>query len=342
MENRIDRLPSLCIAIPTYNEELTIKSMLESIINNSYPINKMKIYVADALSTDRTVEIARSVAKEKRVCLELVINENKLPAYGLNRIAHISKEDIFVRCDAHSLYETGYLITLVQFLLEKKSEKIITIGGCWRIKPLITGNTVATVIARVVKSRWGVGSIYYRQFRDLDYPIQVDTAPFSIFWLKDFLKIGGYDESMSYAEDDELNFRVLQNGGEVWLHPKAKSVYYPRSDLSSLARQYFRYGMGKSLVFLKHKRIASWRQLPPLMHVLASIICILGAYYNPILFCYFIPYAIFLIIATLYLNRGHTLLEHAITPVVISVLHYSYGFGYLSGLLLNRLTRNEQ
>lgn len=52
-------LPSISIAIPTYNEEKNICRCLESIFKQNYPQNLLEVFVVDGGSSDRTIEVAR-------------------------------------------------------------------------------------------------------------------------------------------------------------------------------------------------------------------------------------------------------------------------------------------
>ena len=57
-------MKGISIIIPTYNEERNIGSCLKSIFNQNYPKNKLQVIVADGGSTDRTVEIAKSLGAD--------------------------------------------------------------------------------------------------------------------------------------------------------------------------------------------------------------------------------------------------------------------------------------
>ena len=76
-------------------------------------------------------------------------------------------------------------------------------------------------------------------------PALVDTVPFGAFRRDLLEKVGPYDESLLTNEDYEFNTRIRQTGGRIWLDPAIHSVYYARSNLAALARQYGRYGFWK-------------------------------------------------------------------------------------------------
>jgi len=58
-DSQIQPLP-MSLVLPTWNEELVIKSKLEGIIGQNYPPNLLEIIVIDAGSSDRTLDIVSS------------------------------------------------------------------------------------------------------------------------------------------------------------------------------------------------------------------------------------------------------------------------------------------
>lgn len=60
-----------------------------------------------------------------------------------------------------------------------------------------------------------------------------------------FLGLGGYDEGFDAAEDVELNWRVSRSGIVALHAPQFRTLHVARPDLAALARQMFRYGLGR-------------------------------------------------------------------------------------------------
>jgi cellulose synthase/poly-beta-1,6-N-acetylglucosamine synthase-like glycosyltransferase len=56
---------------------------------------------------------------------------------------------------------------------------------------------------------------------------------------------GGFREDLPWAEDDELHHRLVQNGWELRLEPKARLYYRPRTSPGELTRQFYHYGRGR-------------------------------------------------------------------------------------------------
>jgi len=57
-------LPKITVVIPTYNEEKNIGRCLDAIVGQDYSKNRLEILVVDNRSTDNTVEIVESYARE--------------------------------------------------------------------------------------------------------------------------------------------------------------------------------------------------------------------------------------------------------------------------------------
>ena len=55
-------------------------------------------------------------------------------------------------------------------------------------------------------------------------------------------------------QDDELNLRLIREGGTIWQSPKIRCWYHPRSSLRALFSQYAQYGFWKVRVIKKHGR----------------------------------------------------------------------------------------
>lgn len=148
-------------------------------------------------------------------------------------------------------------------------------------------------------------------------------------------------------QDDEFNFRLVQNGGKIWLDPSIKSTYYPRTSLRKLFKQYFQYGFYKIRVMQKRRGFASWRHLVPGTFVLSLLsLFIFSLYSSSMGFFYLIAssYLIANLLATMWetfkqfidnneqITGYQSLITISLLPVTFLTLHFSYGLGFLCGL----------
>ena len=103
-------------------------------------------------------------------------------------------------------------------------------------------------------SRLGTGGAAYRS-EGAEGP--VDTVFLGAFRRDVFERVGLFDPRAVTNEDAELNQRIIDSGGKVYLSPAIVVGYYPRESLSALTRQYFAYGQGRARTLLKHGGLLS-------------------------------------------------------------------------------------
>ena len=96
------------------------------------------------------------------------------------------------------------------------------------------------------------------------------------------LEIGGYDESLHTNEDYELNTRIRNAGGKLWLDPNIKVQYYARPTLRQLAAQYWRYGYWKVVMLRRYPGSLRWRQALPPLFVLGLVVLLLASIWLPL------------------------------------------------------------
>ncbi len=59
-----------------------------------------------------------------------------------------------------------------------------------------------------------MGGVSFR--KNVEKGQYVDTLAFGAYKREVFDKLGGYDEELVRNQDDEFNFRMIQNDGKIW------------------------------------------------------------------------------------------------------------------------------
>ncbi|MBI2332285.1 MAG: glycosyltransferase, partial [Chloroflexi bacterium] len=78
--------PSVSIVIPCYNEEATIRKLLEALRSQTYPLAKMEVVISDGFSTDHTRDVIAAFQKEHAVLsVRVVENQAKSIPSGVNK-----------------------------------------------------------------------------------------------------------------------------------------------------------------------------------------------------------------------------------------------------------------
>ncbi len=322
------KCPPVSIIIPCYNEEKTIRLLLEAIYQQTYPRQFLEVVIADGGSRDATRE---RIAEFQCACPDLrvrvVENPKRIIPSALNTAIRASTGEILVRLDAHSSPVTTYVARCVELLQRPAGDNV---GGVWDIQPGGSG-WVARSIAAAAANRLGVGDARYRYTRHAG---EVDTVPFGAFYRATWERLGGFDESLLTNEDYEFNTRIRQSGGKVYLDPDIRCTYFARSSLASLAKQYWRYGYWKWRMLRRYPQSLRWRQaLPPVFVLGMTGLGLLALFFDwaRVLFGLAVSgYALILAASALpaVLKRRDPLLLIGI-PLAITTMHVCWGSAFL-------------
>jgi succinoglycan biosynthesis protein ExoA len=316
------------IIVPCYNEESTIRLLLDALCRQTWNCAEMEVILADGMSSDRTREEVAAFQRENP-CLKVCLVDNpkqNIPA-GLNRALEAAQGEIVVRLDAHSVPAADYVERCVDALKDGVGDNV---GGVWEILP--GGRSrIARSIAVAAAHPFGVGDALYRYATET---AEVDTVPFGAFKRETLNRIGFFDETLLTNEDYELNARLRQMGGRVWLDPKIRSGYFARPDLPALAKQYFRYGFWKWRMLQRYPKTLRWRQALPPVFVLSIVgLVALSTFWDVARILLLMEVCLyFLVLAagtipTVIRKKDLGLLIGV--PFAIATMHISWGSGFL-------------
>jgi succinoglycan biosynthesis protein ExoA len=325
-------MPSVSIIIPCYNEQDTIRKLLEAVYAQTFPRANLEMVIADGRSTDGTrAEIAAFANAHPDLHIAMADNPVKSIPAALNCALKKTRGEIIVRLDAHSVPYPDYIECCVADLLADLGENV---GGIWEIHPGAP-TWMAQSIAVAASHPLGVGDALYRHAGKAS---QVDTVPFGAFKRELLALIGFFDETLLANEDYEFNARIRQSGGKIWLDPAIRSVYFARSSLSALARQYSRYGFWKWRMLRRYPETLRWRQgLPPLfvLSVLSgAVLAIFLPVFRVLLAVEILAYGFILVSAGVHASfkRKKFLLIFGL-PVAIATMHIAWGTGFLWSMI---------
>ena len=327
----------ISIIVPVRNEIDYIRDSLESILNQDTN-DEYEILIVDGMSTDGTREVIKEY-QSKFSIIHLLDNPETIVPTGFNRALSISKGSIIIRIDGHVVIRPNYISQCLKVL---KNSGADCVGG-----PIINSakGLVGKSINIAQSSKFGVGGVSFRE--KIKKGKYVDTLAFGAYKRDVFKNIGGYDQELIRNQDDEFNFRLIQSGGRIWLDPSIQSLYYPRTSLSKLFKQYYQYGFFKIRVIQKRKGLASFRHVIPLIFILSlsSSFFYYFIYQDEIPFLTIsLSYTCLSISASFYqfirnLNNWRSTL---ILPLVYSSMHFAYGFGSILGLCYFLFKWNNQ
>jgi succinoglycan biosynthesis protein ExoA len=323
--------PRSSVLIPVRNEEKYIGPCLDSIFHQEGLMDNFEVIVSDGMSTDGTREIIHNY-QASYPNLSLISNPKKIASVGLNLALKRASGEIILRVDGHTTIASDYISQCVEALGRTRADNV---GGKMNA---IGSNTFGKATALATSTPFGVGGA---RFHYSDREEWVDTVYLGAWPRRVFDEIGLFDEELVRDQDDEFNSRLREAGGRVLLSPRIKSEYRVRSSPQALWRQYFQYGFWKVRVLQKHPRQMRPRQfLPPLF--VALLLC---AMFFPVLPIHlyslsFIPlgsilacYLLANLTASFILALKKDLRSLPLLPIAFAILHFSYGLGFLIGLV---------
>ena len=221
--------PELSVIIPAYNEEQFLPKLLDSLGAQTFP--SFEVIVVDGGSSDGTRAACR--AYEKKVPNLQVKTTTKGASFQRNAGAKLATAPWLVFLDADSI--------LFPFALEKIFSRVRGysngVGTGW-----FTSD-----------DNWFVnmGALFLGNFLfELNRIFRCPLAPgaFTIVSRKEFIGLGGYNEDISFAEDQEFTIRAVNSGMPFIMIRKVLFRYS--------ARRFRKYGFLTTAGMYLHSGIA--------------------------------------------------------------------------------------
>ena len=277
----------------------------------------MEVIVADGSDTATMANVIRRSYPKVRV----VANPEGNTPSGLNHAIRGSGGEVIVRCDAHAVLPLGYIQRVVETLRRTGAANV---GGMQR--PV--GVTLfERAVAVAMTSKLGAGNAVYR-LGGAEGP--TDTVYLGA-WYRDTLEsVGGFDTQLIRNQDYELNWRLRERGGTIWFDPRLAVSYRPRGNVLSLARQYFDYGRWKSVVLIRYFTSLRARQLAAPLLVLGLVVSGALAVFKLSWLAVVLPamYLVTLVLGALIAGFRHREPSATLLPVVLAIMHLSWGIGF--------------
>jgi glycosyltransferase involved in cell wall biosynthesis len=315
------------VVIPMRNEERHIAACLDSLLHQTYPSDLCEIIVVDGRSTDRSLEIVERL-QQRSNNIRILDNPAAIVPTAMNIGIRHARGEIVIRADAHSTYPHNYIETCVETLARTGAENV---GG-----PVVTvapnGSFSARLVAAILSNRFGVGNSEFRTSTKEGF---VDTVPFGAFRKELFERIGLFDETMGRNEDNEINARIRQSGGKIYLTPALTLNYFPRDTFSKLIKQNYDSSEWHLFTLRTHRRAMGLRHLLPACFLLVVLVLLITSFVSKIaLACLGAMLGIYFLTAILFTIRSAQSLSPALMvalPFAFFIFHMSYGAGTIAG-----------
>lgn len=316
--------------IVAYNEENTLNEVFKNIKSQDYPHELIEIILVDGMSTDNTKKIMMDFKEKTTDFLRIVIKDNpkKTLPCGWNVALKESTGDLIIRIDAHSTIPNDFISKNVKCI--KSGEKI-----CGGYRPNIIDDETPwkKTLLMAETSMFGSSIAPYRRNTGNSYVKSVFHGAYS---KEVFEKVGYYNEILARTEDNEMHYRMRKAGYKICFNPDIISYQHTRNSLSKMLKQKYLNGYWIGLTTGICPQCLSIYHFVPCAFVLSiimtSILSLLG--YKLLAILMWSMYIILnLLVSVVSIKKESFHIENLLLPVLFLMLHVSYGWGTLVGLI---------
>lgn len=318
------------VLVPILNEARFLGETMPAILEQRFD-EGLEFLLLDGGSDDGTKEIlAKLAAEDKRI--RVFDNPRRHQSAALNIGLSEARGEYVCRMDAHTRYPPGYVQAGV--------ERLRRGDVAWVAGPAIAVgfDPWSDRVAIALSSRIGVGGAGFRLAREEES--ETDTGFCGVISTDTLRGLGGWDEDWLINEDAELAVRVGEAGGRIVCIPTMAAEFIARNSLRGLARQYWRYGLGRAKTWRRHPgSLRRSHLLPPALVVTSA-----GTVFAPRSVRRASRTAIALYAGTLAaesvrLSRSASVRDAVWLPPVFATMHFSWGTGFIAGTARGLLGR---
>jgi GT2 family glycosyltransferase len=227
-------------------------------------------------------------------------NPRRLQVYAWNIALREARGEYYAMIGAHAVYGSTYFAQCVDAI---KRTGAHAVGG---VAVAFGEGALGHAIAWCMSSPFGVGNA---RFRYTDREQEADSV-FALFTTRSILEsVGGFDESLPFDEDSDLNYRLRQRGYKLVVSPRVPVRYAVRRSLRALWKQMYRYGYWRRFTQRKHGAGVPMRTYVPA--------AFLGA------------------LAAALRSIPATGWKSVLVPPAAATMHVAYGWGWWSAAIAN-------
>ncbi len=225
------QLPKISIVVSTYNGRRWLPETLQSLLNQSYPAEKMEIVVIDDGSTDSSAELAKSILEKGQVSYLVKSTSNQRinrannvgwKAASGDWVLFLGHDDLLAPEKLQLSFNSGVFYGPETAAVYSDWQRYSFISGRWDR----SGRVIRAELPNLAP---------YPMIRGLFKGIYIHGS--AIFFCRSRLdKIGGFDELINSAEDANIQIRIDMAGGVFRYVPSAFPLSFWRNTPGSWSK----------------------------------------------------------------------------------------------------------
>lgn len=321
---------TISLGIIALNEEHYLPSILEDVCSQTVPHAQIDFILIDSVSSDNTKNLMESF-KEKHLHefqnIRVLDNVNKWQSNGWNVFIDNAVGEILIRVDAHAHIPNDF----IQKLVGTMEQGHFDVLGGKRPTILMDNTNWSEILLEAENSLFGSGIAVFRTSEKAQF---VKSVFHGAYRKEIFQKTGKFNVYLRRTEDNEIHWRIRQNGFQIRYEPSIISYQYARPTLKKMIKQKFSNGYWIGKTFWICPKCLSLYHFAPGGLVGALIFTGLLSFFTiaPLLALLGI-YGAFNFLNTFLSVIKNKKIRQLVLIVLFPLLHISYGIGTLLGLL---------
>jgi len=253
-------IPIVSIIIPTFNEDTTILSKLNNIIDLQYPLEKLELFIVDGLSTDKTVKLIKEFQNNHPELKIAFFQEKERGGKikAINSTVPLCNGELICISDSDCIWELDALKEAVANFSDEK------VGAVTGLQILMVEDELAEKMEHHYNSFYNI----LRLGESVLDSTPIFRGELTIVRSELFKQIEVGTES-AWADDSEISMKIRKLGYRAIVDSKAKFYEFAPPTLESRKNQKGRRGLGLIKLFLSNWKII----LNPFKYGKYSFIC---------------------------------------------------------------------
>ena len=220
---QIDSFPLISLIVPAFNEEITIKKSIQSLIELDYP--NYEIIIVDDGSIDKTLEEAKRFETSK---VKVITQQNQGKPNALNNGINHSKGEIIVTVDADTSLKKDSLKKIATRFA--KNSKIGAVAGNVKVIP------EKSLLNIIQGTEYTIGINLVRKAQSMLGCVMIVPGPIAALKREAIEKAGFFSDD-TFAEDFDITMKILKHGYKVEYEDEAISYTDAPKNIEDLMKQ---------------------------------------------------------------------------------------------------------
>lgn len=237
----MELFPLISLIVPAFNEEVTIKKSIQSLIDLDYP--NYEVIVVDDGSSDKTLEIAREFESFQ---VKVIHQQNQGKANALNNGIRNSNGEIVVTVDADTQLRKDSLNKISARF--SRNKRVGAVAGNVKVIP------EKSILNVVQGTEYTVGINLVRKAQSVLGCVMIVPGPIAAL-RKEAIEQAGLFSSDTFAEDFDITMKILEKGYEVEYEDEAISYTDAPKNLEDFMKQRRRWYRGMLQVLDKYRNL---------------------------------------------------------------------------------------